>query len=458
MKHWAIPFAFIAAAALATGCNASATHSIPLPAQLSRPRPPSASPIAHIVVMIQENRTFNDFFATFPGADGATSGYERIHGKPVRIALRKVPLQSVRTLRHTYVGYHTAYDDGRMDGFNLVTYLATGKPEGRAPYEYVNPGDIAPYWTIATDYALGDHLFQTQGSGSFTAHQDLIRGDTRIDSSDSMIDYPTQEPWGCPAPYKTVTSLITTRLKYLTNAGPAPCTSDFPLGSSSYKTLQDLLDAKSVSWKYYTPSWRSSTGTMWNGFLVIASVFNDQKEWNAHISSPQTNIFNDVKSGKLPAMSWIVPDAEDSDHPGFGLDTGPAWIASVVDAIGKSKYWKSTAIVIVWDDWGGFYDPAKPPKLDTQGGPGFRVPMLVVSPYVPANEISHTVYGFGSILRFIEENFDLGSLGTTDATSKSIGNMFDFKMSPRPFESIPSDHSPEYFLHRKPSGLPVDTE
>jgi phospholipase C len=93
----------------------------------------------------------------------------------------------------------------------------------------------------------------------------------------------------------------------------------------------------------------------------------------------------------------------------------------------------------VWDDWGGFYDPVAPPlPRDNQGGPGLRVPMIVVSPYVPQGEVSHTVYGFGSIVRFIEDTWSLGRLGTTDKTSKSIGNMFNFDQSPRPFSPISS--------------------
>jgi len=129
-----------------------------------------------------------------------------------------------------------------------------------------------------------------------------------------------------------------------------------------------------------------------------------------------------------------------------------------VNAIGKSSYWDSTAVIVVWDDWGGFYDPVEPPTLDNQGGPGFRVGMIVASPYVPANEISHTVYGFGSIIKFIEDTWKLGSLGTTDQSSTSIGNMFDFTQKPRKFKAIPTKYSREFFLREKPSGLPVDTE
>jgi phospholipase C len=298
---------------------------------------------------------------------------------------------------------------------------------------------------------------RTQGSSSFPAHQDLIRGGTAIDPTESLIDDPSKTPWGCPAPPSTTTDLITTSLKYENHGGPPPCTSDFPQ-SGSYETLQVLLDAKKVWWKYYTPAYQGNTGTMWNAFLAIASVFDNKAEWDAHISQPETNIFTDISKGALPSVSWVIPDGVNSDHPSYKSDTGPSWVASVVNAIGESSYWNSTAIVIVWDDWGGYYDEVKPPKLDNQGGPGFRVPMLIVSPYVGKNEISHKTFEFGSIVRFIEDNWNLGRLGTTDETTKSIGSMFDFNQSPRSFITIPSSRSKSFFLHQKPSGLPVDDE
>ncbi|MGC1379406.1 MAG: alkaline phosphatase family protein, partial [Candidatus Baltobacteraceae bacterium] len=408
------------------------------------------SPIQHVVIVVQENRSFNDFFATFPGTTGTTTGKMRVKGKTEPIALKKVALLSKSDLRHTYPAYHAAYRDGYMDGFNLIRSTVTGKTEGTAPYQYVDPNDVQPYWTMATQYAIADRMFQTQGSGSYTAHQDLIAGATIIDGTHSVVDDPTRMPWGCPAPSGTVTSLITTSLKYQKDAGPPPC--------FSYPTMQVLLDGASLSWKYYTPAWRGNTGGIWNAFLSISAVFKDQSEWSAHISQPETTIFDDVSGGTLPAVSWLIPDGMNSDHPAYPSDTGPSWVASVVNAIGQSKYWKSTAIVVVWDDWGGFYDPVKPPKLDEQGGPGFRVGMIVVSPYVPSNTISHTTYEFGSILRFVEDNWNLGRLGTTDQTTKSIANVFDFTQSPRKFQKIPSQYSKSYFLHRPPSGLPVDTE
>jgi phospholipase C len=420
-------------------------------------------PITHIVLIVQENRSFNNLFATFPGADGTTTGLERIgHGtktKQVPINLTEVNLTDPNDLNHLYSAYKTAYDHGNMDSFNRIKRETTKQEEGALPYQYVNPDQVQPYWTMATDYALADHLFQTQGSGSFTAHQDLIRGGTEIDSTESLIDDPNSSAaWGCSSPPGTKTSLITTSLKLERRKGPFPCTNAFP-SSASYETLADLLDGANVSWKYYTPAPRKfTTGALWNAFLVINSIYSNKSEWSERISSPQTNVLKDIASGSLPAMSWVIPDALESDHPGYKSDEGPSWVASVVNAIGASSYWNSTAVIVVWDDWGGLYDSVAPSPLDTQGGPGFRVGMIVASPYVPPNEISHTVYGFGSIIKFIEETWNLGSLGTTDATSTSISNMFDFTQKPRNFKLIPAKYSRSFFLHQRPSGLPVDTE
>src|SRR5581483_11042042 len=235
-------------------------------------------------------------------------------------------------------------------------------------------------------YGLANAMFSTQGSGSFTAHQDLIRGGSEIDSTESFIDDPTSSSaWGCDSPAGTKTNLITTSLAYEANKGPFPCTKDFSsYGSYDYSTLADLLDAAGISWKYYTPVFKKGTSSaLWNGFDVIWKVRNGP-EWTTNISSPETNIFSDLTSGTLPSMSWVIPDACNSDHPGYTCDTGPSWVTSVVNAVGQSSYWNSTAIIVVWDDWGGFYDPVSPDPLDDQGGPGFRVPMLAISPYVPA--------------------------------------------------------------------------
>ena len=183
-------------------------------------------------------------------------------------------------------------------------------------------------------------MFQTQGSESFTAHQDLIRGDTFMDAKASLIDSPTaSQAWGCDSNGGTNTSLITTELKYEPNAGPFPCTKDFPnYASNSYQTLRDLLDAKAVSWKYYTPQFEKKQDE-WD----LGRVRHDRtrplriRMDDGHIASPEKSMFSDIRNGKLPAMSWVIPDAQNSDHPGYAArDTGPSWVASVVNAIGQS--------------------------------------------------------------------------------------------------------------------------
>jgi phospholipase C len=231
--------------------------------------------------------------------------------------------------------------------------------------------------------------------------------------------------------------------------GPFPCL--------TYRTLRDLLDAKGVSWKYYVPLMCCTAyGKLLSAFDAIKAV-RYSSQWRTNVSTPQTNIFKDISKGRLPAVSWLVPDEPESDHPGTGSDTGPSWVTSVVNAIGQSSYWKSTAIVIVWDDWGGFYDNANPPQLG-YGGLGFRVPAIVVSPYAKQGYISRTQYEFGSILKFIEDNWNLGRLGTSDKRAASIIDCFDYSQKPRKFVKIAAKYSTYYFLHKPPSYLPPDTD
>jgi phospholipase C len=452
--------AFAAAASLAACAGGSnGTGGPVLPNSLSSPASASQH-IAHVVVMIQENRSFDNLFATFPGADGTTYGLMKTPSGDVNLPLKSVPLIEPCDFAHGYASFRQDYDAGVMDGFG---YEGGGKVcpgrVGAAPYQYVDPAQIEPYWAIAREWVLADHFFQTQGSGSFTAHQDLIAGGTTIDQAktQTLVDFPNHKPWGCDAPSDTKTSLLVavgSKLKREYDRGPFPCL--------TYATLRDLLDAKSVTWKYYSPPEPVGTGSRWNAFDAIQAV-REGPQWQTNVAL-QTAIFSDIASGTLPDVAWIVPDNADSDHPGHHHDTGPSWVASVVNAIGASSYWQSTAVVVVWDDWGGFYDHVPPPFFDRWGGLGFRVPMLLISPYARrgsgsrAGYISHTRYEFGSILKFIEDNWHVGRLGTTDVRAVSIANCFDFAQAPRKFKRIPAHYSRSYFERRPPSYLPVDTE
>jgi phospholipase C len=277
-----------------------------------------------------------------------------------------------------------------------------------------------------------------------------------VDKGEAMVDFPTCGfcHWGCDAPSGTFTHLIKSDNQYIRNErGPFPCSNKF---TSKYPTLRELLDAKSISWKYYVPPFNTVNGKLLNAFDVISPV-RYGPEWSTNVITPQTAIFGDITSGNLPNVSWVIPDQPDSDHPKTNPDNGPSWVASIVNAIGQSSYWNSTAIIIVWDDWGGLYDNSPPVQMD-YGGLGFRIPAIIVSPYARPGYISHTKYEFGSILRYIEENWNLGSLNTTDKRATSISDCFNYSQKPIQFKKIPSQHSKEYFIHKQPSYLPVDTD
>jgi phospholipase C len=475
--------------------NAGATHGTD-----------GSTPISHVVIIIQENRSFDNFFATFPGANGASVGAAipmpsgiasacADDGQPAITYPTTVPLTEVsllgkgfptipptgqpfgwnRDLPHTYpsgylvdcnstAGEPSASNPCAMNGFDEQFFGPNGSGAGPTCtylYQYVNPQDIAPYWDMAEQYVLADEAFQSQGSSSFTAHQDLIAAGTSLNLNESAIDNPTGFPWGCDSGPNASEPFLTTSGKYVFK-GPFPC---YPVYSSySYETMRDLLDAKSVSWKYYAtkvaPSGSKNAGDagIWSAFDAISAV-RKGSEWGTKVVWPDTKIFDDIKHGMLPAVSWITPDGQNSDHPGeqCTCDKGPSWVASIVNKIGKSKYWKSSAIIVVWDDFGGYYDHVPPPLYDKQGGLGFRIPMIIISPYVQAH-VEHTQYETASILTFIEDNWNLGSLNKLDKRATSIGNAFNFSQTPRPFQPIPAKYSQSYFLHQKPSGLAPDTE
>jgi phospholipase C len=410
-----------------------------------------SSPIQHVVIMIQENRSFDDFFATFRGADGVREGLMKTPSGDVYVPLKAGKL-FCDSLSHDHFSFNKEYDNGKMDGFGEVKRaLRRGVqiPAGRYPYRYVDPKYIQPYWAIAQQWVLADHMFTTQGSSSFTAHQDLIAGGTPVGHhGNNVIDFPVPSSWGCNAQPGTKTDLITPKGKELFREGPFPC--------FKYKTMRDLLDGAGLSWLYFT---KPSNGAVWNAFDAIDAVRNGP-EWTTNIITPETDVLNYITYGELPAVSWVIPDTDTSDHPGYP-DRGPDWVASVVNAIGESSYWPSTVVIVLWDEWGGEYDHVPPPQLDGQGL-GMRVPMLIVSAYDKTNSssqpgyISHTEYEDGSLLKFIEENWGLGSLGTSDVRANSIADSFDFSQPPRQYVPIQTRYPASYWKHYKPSSAPID--
>jgi phospholipase C len=408
--------------------------------------------VKHVVIIIQENRSFDNMFSGFPGADAPAYGYA---GRK-RIQLRPITLENPNNIENNWSDAISGWDHGRMDGFEREHFY------GQAPdfaYAYVPRYESAPYWMMARQYVLADRMFPTEFGPSFTAHLSLIAGNTTINPAPrAEADAPNQYPWGCDAPAGTRTFTIDERRIERFN-GPFPCFHNF-------RTMADTLDAVGVLWKYYASPLSRIGGQVWSEFDSVRSV-RYGPDW-ANVISPQTRILNDVQNGALADVSWVTPDWQDSDHTGSGYNRGPSWVASIVNAIGESPYWQSTAIFVLWDDWGGWYDDARPPQLDFRGL-GIRVPCIVISPYAriaarsKAGYISHTQYEFGSILKFVEQVFDLPPLGPasegfTDTRAASMLDTLDFTQPPRAFTPIRAPYPTSTFLNERPSYIPPDSE
>jgi phospholipase C len=403
--------------------------------------------IKHIVIAVQENRSFDNVFDGFPGADTTPSG---VMSDGQTQTLQAIPFE-VHDMSHGFASGVMDWDNGKMDKFDLNPTTA-GHTIGTFAYSYLEHNAVKPYWTIAKRYVLADHMFPTMFGPSFTAHLTLIAGTADLNPAQSEADVPTQTPWGCDAPSSTTTFTVNSQ-RVESGGGPKPCFTQF-------RTMADTLDAAGVSWKYYAPAITSGDGgLLWSAFDAISPVRNGA-DWK-NVISPPAQFLSDAAHGKLANVTWVVPDFAWSDHPYAGTTYGPSWIASIINAIGKTPAWRSTAIVVVWDDWGGFYDNVPPPQKDFRGL-GIRVGCLIVSPYVRPH-VSHTVYEFGSILKFVEQTFGLPPLGTaaegyTDVRAHSIADSFDFSHHPRAFTKIPAPYSARFFLLRKPSLRAPDDE
>ncbi|HEU5481107.1 MAG TPA: alkaline phosphatase family protein, partial [Candidatus Tumulicola sp.] len=195
-------------------------------------------------------------------------------------------------------------------------------------------------------------------------------------------------------------------------------------------TLGDLLDAKSVSWRYYQ---ESGGPGLWHPYDAIRHI----RDGNDYLKVvwPSDVVLSQIKSGQLPQVSWVAPSGANSDHAGTRSNGGPAWVSSIVNAVGQSQYWNDCAIFVVWDDPGGWYDHVAPQTFNSYEL-GFRVPLIVISPYAKSGYVSHTQYEFGSILKFVEDAFQTGSLKTTDQRANSLNDTFNFNQQPRRFVRI----------------------
>lgn len=363
-----------------------------------------------------ENRSFNYLFNGFPGADTVRSG--KIHtGQTVQ--LQQIPLEAKGDLGHAHPDFVAAYNNGMMDGFDLESWDPRLPP--LAPYSYVPQSEVQPDWSIATQYTLADRMFESETANSYASHQYLIAGQSAY-----AIGLPHDpNTWGCDSRPGTTVPVLNSKGKMVN--GPFPC--------YDYQTLGDLLDQHQLTWRYYT----LTPFYTWNAYDAISHI-RYGSDWTNNIVSPSSQFTTDVAAGNLAAVTWIVPDNRNSDHSGNGKKTGPSYVASIVNAVGQSQFWSSTAVFVVWDEWGGWYDRVAPQQLDRMGL-SFRVPLLVVSPWSRHGYVSHVQHEFGSILHFTESNFGLGSLGQTDSRADDLSDSFDYTQSPPPFVPINAPYS-----------------
>jgi phospholipase C len=399
------------------GCGGLAANHNP-------PPPPPPGKINHVVVIFQENRTPDNLFHDpvlmnrKDPADIATSG-KTSTGQT--IPLTPVSLVTPYDLGHSHHSFLVEWDNGAMDGADLVRVSCpTGNPNCAPPdpqFQYVQASDVQPYFTLAETYTFGDRMFQTNQEPSFPAHQYIISGTSAVreKSNFDVSENPSNTDMGntgCIATPETLVKIIDT-----SDSNPATNETQSIYPCIDHPTLTDLLDAKSINWKYYTPI----PGSIWtapNGIEHMcgpdAPPPNGTKcvgaEWTNHVVIGQTQVLTDISAGKLAAVSWVIPTSSSSDHAHGNDGTGPSWVASVVNAIGTSQYWKDTAIIVTWDDWGGWYDHVPPPNIHNSYEYGLRVPLIVVSPYAKAAYISHVNHDFGSILKFVEKVFGLSEI------------------------------------------------
>ena len=409
--------------------------------------------IKHVIIIMQENRSFDTYFGTYPHADGIPME----NGVPTVCVPDPSTNQCVKPyLDHQDLnggGPHVAAsatqdeNGGKMDGFlkvalagragcaNPTAPTCVNQTNGRIMdvLGYHDGGDIPNYWSYARHFVLQDHMFEQVASWSLPQHLAMVSG------------------WSarCPVagdPTSCVSALSPASWWTGTNAMPY-----------AWTDLTYLLHKHHVSWGYYLDhgpagSRFAAAGTgvpyIWNVLPGFADVHQDNQQSNVQ---DLTNFFAAAQSGTLPAVSWVIPQVSDSEHPPGLVSVGQSYVTNIVNSVMRSKDWKSSAIFLSWDDWGGFYDHVIPPEVD-QNGYGLRVPGLVISPYARQGFIDHHVLSHDAYLKFIEDDFLGGARldPRTDGRPDSrpdvreklavLGNLvndFNFKQKPRKAMLLP---------------------
>ena len=402
-----------------------------------------AIPITHVVVVVQENRSVDNLFNGFSGADTVTQG---LNSNGHYTTLTSTTLSSDCDPGHGHnqfvaeANYNPQTSIWGMNGFDNETFTGACTANPQSAYVYVNPSYTNTYTYLALhDGGLADEALQMNSSPSLPAHFWLIGGQAGWPFS--VSENMNSGDAGCENTGTTNSVYVQSPYPGYENFPTTPACQDFPV-------IFDLLDTAGVSWKYYINA-LNPTGLegLWAPTYGISHIQGGPDNAKTVLSS---TFFTDVSGHTLPQVSYISPSAANSDHPGSNkLDgtLGPKWVKSITDAIGNSAfYWGNTTILIVWDDWGGFYDHVTP-RCPT--GPyvcsvssGFRVPLIAVSPYAKVGYIDHTTRTDGAIMGYIESVFGLGHIGNgvqADAqTDNLVSGMFNYLQAPTSYLTPPT--------------------
>lgn len=373
-------------------------------------------PIKRVVYLMLENRSFDNMFGAFPGANGAGAG--AFEGK--EILLRRCPEWLPEDLPHDHGAAVASVNGGRMDHF---AFPEISPASAAFAYSRLHRSDVPNYWRWAEEFVLCDNFFASVLGPSHPNHLFFVAGQSggTFDNPENARPVPVPEggrskSWGCDSPEDVYIYVrhedgsLTTR---------RPC--------FRFTTVGDQLTNEGIPWAYYAAN-RNQQGYIWSVFNSFDSVFETDL-WDRHIR-PVDNLLADIDAGALPAVTWITPRFELSDHPPWSSSHAHNWVTAVVNGIMRSHMWDHTAIFVTWDEWGGFYDHVPPPQID-QVGLGIRVPMLVVSPYAKRGYVDHELGEFSSPLRFIQDNWGLRHHTQRIRKTHNFAHVFDFRRKPR---------------------------
>jgi phospholipase C len=374
-----------------------------------------AQQFQHIVIIVQENRTPDELFYGAVPAGILGSNYDLQAppvAKPKLVALGNAP-----DCAHTTVTFG-AEASGKYSPPCLNSYVSSGAD---------------PYWQLAAEYGWANYMYQSNTGASYPAHEFLISGTSSTDNTGDWLVYDNaiKGSPGCTAAKATVVPIM--------NAADSKDTGTiYPCFTRA--SLLDLISEAGLTWSYYAPP---GEGT-WNAPQSLTTWYKKRSSSGTNFIDNPPQVLTDIANGNLADVVWVIPAGAYSDHPGYHQGGGPAWVASIVNAIGAGPYWQNTAILVTWDDWGGFWDHVGPEPSQAPGPwcvicGGFRVPLLVISAYTPQGYVDNDVHDFGSILHFVENNFGLSYIGPgnwADSYADDLSGFFDFVGRPRDFSRV----------------------